>query len=159
TMRWPRLCLALLTVLAAGRPGAGQQPAPPDDRLPQGAIDGPLVDGRWLRRTLAEFAGAQGTVLFFSTLDCPLVVRYLPRVQQLASDYGRRGVRFLVVDVGYDDGLVEPAAQQIALAPAATFVKDFDGTLARALGVDRTATAVVLDATRAVVYRGRVDGQ
>ena len=118
-----------------------------------------MTDARWLNRQLAELTGSSGTVLWFATIDCPLVRRYLPRVQQLAVGYQDRGVRFLLVNVGPEDGLVEAAAQQVEHAPATTFVKDFDGALSRAVGVDRTVTAVVLDAGRRVVYRGRVDDQ
>src|SRR5690606_32654666 len=37
--------------------------------------------------------------------------------------------------------------------------KDWGGAVARALGVERTATAVVLDGERRLRYRGRIDDQ
>ena len=39
------------------------------------------------------------------------------------------------------------------------FVKDFDATCARALGVTRTPECAVLDADRKLRYRGRIDDQ
>lgn len=155
------LLLALLppapcTAQAAQAPQAA--PAAPV-ALPSEPVDAPLTDRRWLRRQLAELAGPCATVVFFAGVGCPIVQRYLPRIGALAREREADGVRVLVVNTGPGDGLVEAAAQQVELAPAASFAKDFDGALARALGVERTATAVVLDGARRIVYRGRVDRQ
>jgi len=122
-------------------------------------VDATLTDGRWSPRRLSEFAGTAGTVVFFTAIDCPIAQRYLPRIGELAREFAPPRFRFLVVSAGRGDGLVDAAAQQVEAAPATTFGKDFDGALARALGVERTATAVVLDASRTIVYRGRVDAQ
>lgn len=137
----------------------GAQVAPADAAAAPTAVDAPLRDGRWLQRQLSEFTSGPATLVYFTTVECPIAARYLPRIGELAERFAASGVRTLVVSCGRADALVEAAAQMVRLAPAATFVKDFDGELARALGVDRTATAVVLDGGRRVVYRGRVDAQ
>ncbi|HEX5050164.1 MAG TPA: alkyl hydroperoxide reductase [Planctomycetota bacterium] len=136
----------------------GQSPAPA--AVPLGAVvDAPFTDLRWQTRALRELGDVPATVLFFATIDCPLVQRYLPRIGELAVNYRERGVVVLVVNVGPGDGLVDAAGQVAAVAPAAVFGKDFELALARACGVDRTAAAVVLDRGRHLVYRGRVDDQ
>ncbi len=137
----------------------GQEPVPTGGPAGPSAVDAPLTDGRWLPRRLHEFWGSRGTVVMFATVDCPIASRYLPRFGELAQEFTASGFRFLVAYPGHADALVEAAAQQVEAAPAATFAKDFDGKLARALGAERTATAVVLDATHSVVYRGRIDSQ
>ncbi|MEO6594632.1 MAG: redoxin family protein, partial [Planctomycetota bacterium] len=150
-------CLVGLLFLTVGR---AQPPAALPGPVPLSAVvDAPFTDLRWQTRRLADLGAQRATVLFFATIECPLVRRYLPRIGALAKDYQERGVVVLVVSVGAGDSLVDAAGQAANVAPAAVFGKDFDLSLARACGVDRTATAVVLDRDHRLVYRGRVDDQ
>jgi len=150
----------ILGASAGSLPAADRQQDPvAAAALPSAPLDPVLTDSRWLSRNLSEFAGSRATVLFFTTVDCPIVRRYLPRIDDLARRHDAAEVRFLVINVSPGDSLVDAAAQQVLMAPALTFGKDFDGSLTAALGVDRTATAVVLDDELRVVYRGRVDRQ
>ncbi|MBX3463050.1 MAG: redoxin family protein [Planctomycetes bacterium] len=139
---------------------AAQSPAPPAAAVPPGAVvDAPFTDLRWQSRRLHELGATTATVLYFATIECPIVQRQLPRLGELAREFEPRGVVVLVVNVGPGDGLVDAAGQVATAAPAAVFAKDFDLALARACGVDRTGTAVVLDRDRRLCYRGRVDDQ
>jgi mono/diheme cytochrome c family protein len=122
-------------------------------------VEAPFTDLRWQTRRLHELGASAATVLYFATVECPIVQRYLPRLDALARDYEERGVVVLVVNVGAGDLLVDAAGQVATNAPAAVFGKDFDLALARACGVDRSGAAVVLDGERRLVYRGRVDDQ
>jgi hypothetical protein len=143
--------LALQTAVAAAATGQA---------VPMGTvIDAGFTDIRWQPRRLTDFGDKRAFVLFFTSVDCPLVKRYLPGVAALAHDFDGKGVQFLLVDSGGEDTLVAAAAQGVELAPALPCSREFAGTLARACGVDRTATAVVLDQGRHLVYRGRVDAQ
>jgi mono/diheme cytochrome c family protein len=122
-------------------------------------VEAPFTDLRWQRRRLDELGASATTVLYFATIECPMVQRYLPRLDQIARDYMARGVVTVVVNVGPGDSLVDAAGQLVERAPACVFAKDFDLALAIACGVDRTGVAVVLDADRRLVYRGRIDDQ
>lgn len=152
-------CLASFAVsscpaLAQGRPAAA---APAS--APAAPIDAAFADLRWQRRKLHELGASKATVVFFATMECPIVQRLLPRLGSLAADYAARGVVVLVVYTGAGDHLVDAAGQLTLAAPAAVFGQDFDGSFTKACGVDRTATALLLDHERRVVYRGRVDDQ
>ncbi|MBL8751884.1 MAG: alkyl hydroperoxide reductase, partial [Planctomycetes bacterium] len=118
-----------------------------------------FVDARWQVRSLPDLGATSATVVFFATIECPLVQRYLPRLGQIAREYQKHGVVTLVANVGSGDGFVDAAAEVVQKAPAAEFAKDFELVLARACGVDRTGTVVVLDRDRRLVYRGRIDDQ
>lgn len=118
-----------------------------------------FVDTWCLRRSLSDFGERKAFVLFFSNTDCPLVQRYLPRLEALWRKYRDRGVQFLSVNVGPGDSVVEMATQQVEQGLSFPFVKDFDGETVAATGVDRTAAVVVLDGERRLRYRGRVDRQ
>ncbi|MBL9079408.1 MAG: redoxin family protein [Planctomycetes bacterium] len=146
----------LLVASAVLLPVPAQEPS----SVPLGAsVEATFTDLRWQTRRLGDLGPAPATVLYFASLECPIVQRQLPRLGALAQDLAPAGVAVLVVNVGPGDGLVEAAGQVTSAAPAAVFAKDFDLALARACGVDRTGTAVVLDAAHRIVYRGRVDDQ
>lgn len=116
-------------------------------------------DIRYLPRTLEELGEKKAYVLVFTTLECPLVQRYLPVVKKLDDEFRSREVQFLAVNVGAADPLMEVAWQAVRVDAAFPFVKDYDGEVVRALGVTRTPEAVVLDARRRLRYRGRIDSQ
>lgn len=116
-------------------------------------------DIRYLPRTLADFGDKKAYVIMFTTLDCPLARRYLPKLAELDLAYRDQGVQFLAVNVGPNDALREVAYQAIKANCEFPFAKDFDGEVVRALGAGRAAEVVVLDAERKLRYRGRVDDQ
>src|SRR6185503_8919387 len=95
-------------------------------------------DTRYLPRTLEDLGPHKAYVLVFTTTTCPLVQRYLPRLNELHAAHRDQDVQFLAVNVGPDDSLAEVAWQAIEHKVEFPFVKDFDGSCARTLGVDRT---------------------
>ncbi|MBI3845325.1 MAG: redoxin domain-containing protein [Planctomycetes bacterium] len=118
-----------------------------------------FTDIHYLPRSLDDLGAKKAIVLFFTSADCPVARRYLPRVADLEARYRERGVAFVGVNAGAGDSIVETAEQSVEQDIAFPFVKDFGGEAARALGVDRLAEAVVLDGERRLRYRGRVDAQ
>jgi len=118
-----------------------------------------FVDTRSLPRTLDELPGKKAYAVFFTTVKCPLVVRYLPRVVEIERAYRERGVQFLALNVGPGDSLLDVATQQVEAEAGFPFGKDFSGEAATSLGVARTTCVVVLDAEKRIRYRGRIDDQ
>jgi len=116
-------------------------------------------DIRYLPRSLDDFGEPELFVIAFLTNDCPLARRYLPRLQEWSSAYRDRGVRFIGVNVGVGDSLMDVAYQAIEFGVEFPVVKDFTGEVVRALGASRTPEVVVLDAGRVIRFRGRIDGQ
>jgi peroxiredoxin len=116
-------------------------------------------DIRYLPRTLADFGDRKAYVILFTTLDCPLVQRYLPKLAELDRTYREQGAQFLAVNVGPNDALREVAYQAVRTNCEFPFAKDFSGEVARAVGAERAAQVVVLDGERTLRYRGRVDDQ
>lgn len=122
-------------------------------------VDAPFVDVRWQPRRLSEFGRRGAFVIYFATVECPMVRRYLPRVGDLAREHLDRDVVTVVANVGSGDAFVDAAAQAVEFAPHAYFAKDVELALAAACGVDRSGTVVVLDRERRLRYRGRIDDQ
>ena len=116
-------------------------------------------DIRYLPRSLNDLGDKKAFVLVFTTLECPLVQRYLPVVKQLDEAFRDQGVQFLAVNVGANDPLAEVAYQAVRVGAEFPFVKDFDGQVVRVVGATRTPEVVLLDADKKLRYRGRVDSQ
>lgn len=150
------LALLLLGLLVR-TPARGEEPAPPAIGDQVGALR--FGDIRYLPRSIDELGPSEATVLYFASVDCPLVRRYLPRLVALEAEFRGRDVRFVVVNEGPEDSVVRIAAQALELNAGFPFVKDWDGQVARAVGVDRTCHAVILDRDYRLRFRGRIDGQ
>jgi hypothetical protein len=122
-----------------------------------------FTDLRYLPRSLDDFISKKDPVqirafvLVFTNTTCPLVQRYLPRLKQLDTDFRDKGVQFLAIDAGSDDSVLEIATQAVEHDMPFPFVKDLDDSCTAACGVERTATAVLVDADRRIRYRGRID--
>ncbi|MDP1796142.1 MAG: redoxin family protein [Planctomycetaceae bacterium] len=116
-------------------------------------------DIRGLVRSLDDFGKKRAFVFVFTTTECPLVRKTIPKLSALEREWTPRGVQFVAVNVGPQDSLRMMAGQAIELDAVFPFVKDTNHSCVRALGVERTPTVVVLDDQRRLVYRGRVDDQ
>ncbi len=116
-------------------------------------------DIHYLPRSLDDFSDKKAFVLVFTNTTCPVVQRYLPTLKELNKEYRDKGVQFLAINVGEEDSIVRMAAQAVKYGVEFPFVKDFEGTCARAVGARRTPEVVVLDGRRTLCYRGRIDDQ
>ena len=118
-----------------------------------------LQDHRGAWHTLDEARDRKVVVLAFLGTECPLAEAYAPRLAELARDFGKRGVAFFGVDANQQDGPV--AIGRFAEKHGLPFpmLKDVGNGLADRIGAERTPEVFVLDVSRAVVYRGRVDDQ
>lgn len=149
-----RLTLSLALLLVTLSP-AHAAPVPIGTKVGNLAF----TDIRYVQRSLADLGPAKATVLVFTTTSCTLVPPYLAVLDKMDRDYRAKGVRFLAVNVGTGDTIVEMAAQMVDLKVGIPVVKDFDGEAVTALGVKRTPEVVLLDSERKLCYRGRVDDQ
>lgn len=116
-------------------------------------------DIRYLQRSLSDFGEPKAVVLVFSNTTCPLVQKYWPKLKRLDEKYRDQGVQFASVNISGDDEISEIAQQAIDFEVQFPFVKDVDGSCAKALGVERTPEVVILDSKRVLRYRGRIDDQ
>ncbi len=116
-------------------------------------------DLRYLERSIDDLGAKEAYVFIFTTLDCPVVQRYLPRLKELDEAYRGRGVQLVAMNVGPGDSIQENAHQALKHELAFPFCKDPTGNVARALGATRTPEVVVLDGEKRIRYRGRIDSQ
>ncbi len=132
-----------------------------DNSVPIGTVIDELrfKDIRAVSRNLADFGKHKAYVFMFSTTQCPIVKRSLPKVIELYQKLKDQDVLFVSVNVGADDTIRDAAAQAINFGAPFYFVKDHDLSCAHALGVTKTPEFVVLDAEHRLLYRGRFDDQ
>src|SRR5687768_16535499 len=100
-------------------------------------------DIRYLQRSLSDFGEPKAVVLVFSNTTCPVVQKYWPKLQRLHAKYREQGVQFVSVNISGDDEIAEIAQQAIDFGVDFPFVKDVDGSCARALGIQRTPEVAI----------------
>src|SRR3954470_1799770 len=118
-----------------------------------------LQDHRGAWHTLDEARDRKVVVLAFLGAECPLAEAYAPRLAEIARDFEKRGVGFFGVDANQQDGPVVIGRFAEKHGLPFPILKDVGNDLADRLGAERTPEVFVLDGSRTVVYRGRVDDQ
>lgn len=113
------------------------------------------IDGQAL--TPLQPAG-RANILFFVMTDCPVSNAYAPEIQRTCREYRSRGVACSLVyeDAGIDATGVRRHLDEYGYEdiPAAI---DATRAVAAAAGASVTPTAVVVDRSGDVRYRGRID--
>src|SRR5689334_10977099 len=95
-------------------------------------------DIRFVSRSLADLGEPQACVLVFTNTTCPVAQKYWPKLKQLDAQFRSRGVQFVAVNSAVDDSITEIAEQALEFGLEFPFVKDRDGSCAKALGILRT---------------------
>jgi thiol-disulfide isomerase/thioredoxin len=116
-------------------------------------------DTRYLTRNLSELGQSQATVIVITKSTCPVSKRYLPVLGEMERRYRDRGVRFLALEVDQDQPLIEIAADALEAKIDFPVGLDVEQRVRLALGVTRTPEVAVLDSSRKLRYRGRIDDQ
>jgi thiol-disulfide isomerase/thioredoxin len=150
-----RLVLALVAVMLSASASVA------DDKVKVGDRVGKLkfTDIRSLPRTLEDFGAKKAFVLVLVNTSCPVAQRYLPTLQAMEKEYRGKDVQFVAVNSAEEDTLIAMATHAVKFEVEFPVVKDFDASVARAVGATRTPEAVVLDGEKRLVYRGRIDDQ
>ena len=118
------------------------------------------ADGR--RYSSEDFADKPVLVLVFVGNGCPTVRLYEQRLVESSRRHAANGVQFVLVNSNNAhlsppdtyERLVERAGRSALPFP---YLKDPDGSLARACGAICTPHAFAFDAERRLRYRGRID--
>jgi thiol-disulfide isomerase/thioredoxin len=118
------------------------------------------VDGR--SHTLNEFGDAKALVVVFIANGCPTVRAYEERLKHLHEEYAARDVQLVAVNSNNPHlSPFDTHAEMVARAGEAglpfPYLKDENGSLARAFGAVSTPHAFVFDGDRRLRYRGRID--
>jgi thiol-disulfide isomerase/thioredoxin len=118
-----------------------------------------VKDIRSVTRSLSELGDKRVLVFVFTTTQCPIVKKSIPKLVELSRSYDGNEVSFISVNVGLDDTIRDMAAQAIDSSIPFLIVKDYDLSVAKTLGVNRVPECVVVDQAKRIRYRGRMDDQ
>ena len=120
----------------------------------------PGVDGG--RYSLSSFDGAPVLVIVFASNGCPTVRAYEDRLIRLHETYAERGVQLVAINsndphLSPFDTLDEMVARANERGLGYPYLKDADGSVARAFGAVCTPHVFVFDGERRLRYQGRID--
>lgn len=166
TLRAPTRILkwTLAAALLVAFPAQAQSPdeIPLGSALPSATVQLSRVNGG--QATLSSLQGDAATVVIFWSNQCPWVEKYEDRVVNLASTYGDRGVRFVLLNSNdanaYPQEAPSVSADRAGGAnyPAAlAYLSDPTSAVAKAFGAQRTPHVYVFDGDASLVYVGTID--
>ena len=161
-----RLFLALIVVLLVSAPAAFAQAPGLEVGASLPYADAALVVANsgtvGASTTLQSLIGAKGLAVIFWSNTCPWVSKYEQRVLDLAAEYQRAGVNFVVVNA--NDPVAFPEESVSAMRERATskdypfpYVVDEGSILAQAFGAGRTPEVYLFNPGGTLIYQGTVD--
>ncbi len=122
-------------------------------------FDLPGIDGK--RHSLSSFADGRLLVVVFIATGCPTVRAFEDNLAEMHSTFGPSGARVVAINANNphlspDDSLEEMARRAAAKRFPFPYLKDEDGSVARAFGAISTPHAFVFDEDRRLRYQGRI---
>jgi peroxiredoxin/mono/diheme cytochrome c family protein len=148
-----RSTLACLALLSFAGPLLTQAP----DTAPIKISDFRLKDSAGKVWSLADLKDQKAIVVVFVGTQCPINNAYMPRLAELHKEYAGKGVQFLAINANDHDTREAIADHAKRFAIPFPVLRDEKHLAADRFGAERTPEAFVLDADRAVRYRGRID--
>ncbi|WP_199186958.1 redoxin domain-containing protein [Blastopirellula marina] len=116
-----------------------------------------LKDFRGKTYKLTDYDDSEVVVLAFIGCECPVAKRYTVTLEKLAKEFKDQGVSILAIDANQHDSITEMAAFAKVHSLEIPFLKDLANRLADQVGARRTPEVILLDQTRTIQYRGRID--
>ena len=130
-----------------------------DEKSTEAIANFQLRDFRGKLHELNDFAGSKLVVVAFWGTECPLAKLYAGRLAELARQHTPEEVAFLAVFSNRQDSLEELSHFARKYGIDFPVLKDVGNVVADQFGAVRTPEAFVLDRSRAIRYRGRLDDQ
>lgn len=153
------LCCALLWLCTASV--VAESPNRAESVVPIGSkiSDLRFKDIRSVSQSLSDLGDKKAYVFVFTTTQCPIVKKTIPKLIDMSRSYNVQEVVFVSVNVGAGDTIRDMAGQAVDQSIPFLTVKDYDFSVVKSLGVSRVPECVVLDQEKIIRYRGRVDDQ
>ena len=128
----------------------------------EGVKNIPLYDleGKMFRLSSIAVEGVRGVVVFSQGNGCPIARKNLAKLELLRREWEPKGIRFVLVNANSQDSPQEIGRELAEFHVGALALKDSSRKLFKALGVERTAHALLLDPSDwAIKYSGALDDQ
>lgn len=119
-----------------------------------------LVDHNGVSHTLKEYEDRDFIVMYIHGSGCPIARLSVPTFLSIQQEYADKNIEFLMLNSFIQDDI--PRIQKEAEEFKITFpiLKDVDQSIARSMGVERTAEVFIIDPrTREIHFRGPINDQ
>jgi len=117
-----------------------------------------LTDHMGVTHALDEYADQDFMVMYIHGSGCPIARLSVPTFLSIRDDYADRNVSFLMLNSFIQDDLARIRKEAEDFKIDFPILKDADQSVARSLGVERTAEVFIVDPrTREVLFRGPID--
>ncbi len=153
-MRWLTVALSLMVLFVPGIISANTEE---DPAVRFNAVE--LRDCFGKPHPLNALKESKVVVVAFLGTECPLAKLYGPRLQVLSERFQNEGVAFVGVCSNVQDSLTETVIYTNKSGISFPMLMDNEQVLADLLQATRTPEVFVLDQSRAIQYRGRIDDQ
>jgi len=118
-----------------------------------------LRDTAGATHTAREWRDKKAVVVFFVMTDCPLSNGYVPEINRIAAEYGKRGVAVYAAHSDPFVGDAEVRRHTEEFGYTFPVLLDSKLTLARASGATTVPEVAVFSAAGELQYLGRIDNR
>jgi alkyl hydroperoxide reductase subunit AhpC len=117
-----------------------------------------LTDHRGVTHTMDEYVDKDFVVIYIHGSGCPIARLSVPTFLSIRDDYQPQNIQFLMLNSFIQDDIPRIAKEADDFKIDFPILKDADQSVARSLGVERTAEVFIIDPrTRKVLFRGPID--
>jgi peroxiredoxin len=117
-----------------------------------------LTDQRGVTHTMDEYVDKDYVVMYIHGSGCPIARLSVPTFLSIRDDYQPKNIQFLMLNSFIQDDIPRIAKEAEDFKIDFPILKDADQSVARSLGVERTAEVFIIDPkTRKVLFRGPID--
>jgi len=119
-----------------------------------------LTDPMGVSHTLDEYADRDFIVMYIHGTGCPIARLSVPAFKAIREQYADKNLEFLMLNSFIQDDMrrIQREAEEFLID--FPILKDADQSIARSMGVERTAEVFIIDPrTRKIHFRGPIDDQ
>lgn len=117
-----------------------------------------LVDQMGNTHSLSDYADKDYVVMYIHGAGCPIARLSVPEYKQITADYSNKNVEFLMLNSFIQDDMRRIAKEAADFKIDFPILKDEDQTVAKSLGVERTAEVFIIDPrTNETLFRGPIN--
>jgi len=117
-----------------------------------------LTDHLGITHALSEYEDKDFVVMYIHGSGCPIARLSVPTFLSIKEDYASKNIEFLMLNSFIQDDIPRIAKEATEFKIDFPILKDTDQSVARSLGVERTAEVFIIDPrTREVHFRGPID--
>jgi peroxiredoxin len=119
-----------------------------------------LTDHMGVSHTLDEYADRDFIVMYIHGTGCPIARLSVPAFKAIREQYADKNLEFLMLNSFIQDDMrrIQREAEEFLID--FPILKDADQSIARSMGVERTAEVFIIDPrTRKIHFRGPIDDQ